>query len=84
MNTETLEFSMYLTGHDEETIKQIWSDWKQGTKKYHCENCTHYTSYRDDCFGDPLEPDEQGYCKGNPKKDNHTFGEYKACEFFKQ
>lgn len=27
--TETLLFAIYLTGHDEATIKQMYEDWKQ-------------------------------------------------------
>jgi len=27
---ELILFAMYLTGHDEETIKQMYNDWKKG------------------------------------------------------
>lgn len=39
MNTQTLDFCIWLTGHDKETIEQMWNDWKQGLKKYKCSRC---------------------------------------------
>jgi len=27
--SETIDFAIYLTGHDEETIKQMYDDWKR-------------------------------------------------------
>lgn len=29
MNDEMLKFAMWLTGHDEETIRQLYRDWKK-------------------------------------------------------
>lgn len=28
-----------------------------------CTTCVHFKSFRADCFGDQMEPDDQGYCK---------------------
>ena len=28
MNKETIDFAVFLTGHDEETIEQMYRDWK--------------------------------------------------------
>ncbi|GAH19019.1 unnamed protein product [marine sediment metagenome] len=27
-----------------------------------CTTCIYFKSFRDDCFGDLFEPDDQGYC----------------------
>lgn len=32
MTEEQLQFAMWLTGHDEETIKQMYNDWKCSPK----------------------------------------------------
>ena len=32
MNEEIIKFAMYLTGHDEETIIQMYNDWKKYQK----------------------------------------------------
>lgn len=36
-----------------------------------CTTCIYFKSFRADCFGDPMEPDDQGYCK-NP--DSEYYG----------
>lgn len=33
MNEETILFAMWLTGHDRETIIQMYNDWKRWQKK---------------------------------------------------
>jgi len=48
----------------------------------HCNSCKYYESYRDAFFGDELEPDDQGFCKGNPENDGWTLGEYDACVYY--
>lgn len=30
MKSETIKFAMWLTGHNEETIKQMFKDWERG------------------------------------------------------
>ena len=47
-----------------------------------CSECKFYESYRN-AYCDEMEPDEQGFCKGNPEKDYHTHSESEACEYFK-
>ena len=43
MKKEVIEFAMYLTGHDKETILQMYNDWK---KPYiNCNNC----NYNEEC-----------------------------------
>ena len=42
MNKETIDFAVFLTGHDEETIRQMYRDWsnkntEQSTDK--CDTC---------------------------------------------
>jgi hypothetical protein len=29
MENETIDFAVYLTGHDKETIEQMYKDWKK-------------------------------------------------------
>lgn len=48
----------------------------------HCNSCKFYESYRDAYFGDKLEPDDEGFCRGNDDKDFHTFGEDDACKHY--
>lgn len=44
MKNETLDFAVYLTGHDKATIEQMYDDWKRGTLKVRsvCK-CKNYT-----------------------------------------
>jgi len=46
-----------------------------------CNSCKYYESYRD-AYEDELEPDDEGFCRGNDKKDYHTFGTDEACEYY--
>jgi hypothetical protein len=46
-----------------------------------CKLCIYFTSYQDDYY-DPLEPDDEGFCKGNPMNDGHTFSN-SICDKFK-
>ena len=49
-----------------------------------CDTCKYYESYRDAYFGDELEPDDQGFCRGNPENDGWTAGECDACGYYEE
>ena len=33
MSDDTIQFAIYLTGHDEATIRQMYDDWKKYQRK---------------------------------------------------
>lgn len=55
---------------------------KSNTEIRMCCECKYYESYRDACFGDELEPDDCGFCRGSEEKNNHTTSESEACKYF--
>lgn len=48
-----------------------------------CLSCQFFLSFREDCFGDPLEPDDQGFCRNSKSYyySNVGAGYDAVCEF---
>lgn len=48
-----------------------------------CEGCYWFVSFREDCFGDPLEPDWCGYCR-HPDNDMTRAGSGEGCRLYER